>query len=111
MIGNMKLIHAVDKNNHKNMFYYCFILEDNKLSLCLSQNKKSNEYLIVNMDIQKTKTPYGYIIDGRRSTAFWDLRFYLFKHDYLLISEKSKVMNDMHREIIRLERLVKESEE
>lgn len=111
MIGNMKLIHAVDKNNHKKAFYYHFEFEDNKLSLCLSQNKKSNEFLVVNMDIQKTKTPYGYIIDDRRSTAFWDLRFYLFKHDYLLTSEKSKVMNDMYYEIIRLERLVKESEE
>ena len=111
MIGNMKLIHAVDKNNHKKAFYYYFKLEDNKLSLCLSQNKKGNELLAEKMNIKKTKTPYGYIIDERHSTAFWDLRFYLFKQDYLLISEKSKVMNDMKYEIVRLERLVKESEE
>ena len=34
MIGNMRLIHAVDKNNHKKAFYYYFRFEDNKLSLC-----------------------------------------------------------------------------
>lgn len=111
MIGNMKLIHAVDKNNHKKTFYYCFQLEENKLSLCLSQNKKDKNFIVVNMNIQLTKTPYGYIIDERHSTAFWDLRFFLFKFDYLLISDKSRIMQDMKYEIIRLERLVKERED
>ena len=107
MIGNMKLIHAVDKNNHKKAFYYCFEYEDNKLSLCLSQNKKDKNFLVVNMDIQENKTPW-YIIDDRYSTAFWDLRFYLFKFDYLLTSDKSRIMQDMKYEI---KRLIKESEE
>ena len=106
MIGNMKLIHAVDKNNHKKAFYYCFELEENRLSLCLSQNKKDKNLLVVNLDIQENKTPW-YIIDDRYSTAFWDLRFYLFKCDYLLTSDKSRIMQDMKYEI---KRLVKESE-
>ena len=111
MIGNMKLIHTVDKNNHKKTFYYYFELEENKLSLCLLPKKKSNYHFAINENILKTKTPYGGIINDRHSTAFWDLRFYLFKQDYLLISDKSKIMRDMYNEIIRLERLVKEREE